>query len=115
MLDPSVSRSEVSGRKDESVDETSQVHELKTWPGYFQKIVDGRKNFEARVNDRVFMEGDTVVLREWDPDSKQYTGRTLTKRVGYVAHKVDRLPPPEVVREHGISVFALLDVEAADA
>lgn len=89
----------------------SNTHELKTWPGYFQKIVDGRKSFEARVNDRVFCEGDTVVLREWNPDTKAYTGRALTKRVGYVAHQVDRLPAPEVVREHGISVFALLDPE----
>lgn len=89
--------------------EHEQTHELKTWPGYFQKIVEGRKNFEARLNDRVFREGDTVVLREWNPDTKTYTGRSLTKRVGYVAHNVDLLPPPELVREHGISVFALLD------
>lgn len=45
------------------------IHELKTWPADFQAIVEGRKTHEVRKNDRGFMVGDTLRLREWTPDS----------------------------------------------
>ncbi len=49
----------------------------KVWPEYFQQIVDGKKTFELRLNDFDISEGDTLVLNEWDPATKDYTGRTL--------------------------------------
>lgn len=57
------------------------VHELKTWPEYFQAIMRGDKRFEARKNDRDFRIGDWLRLREWDDD---YTGREITVRVTYM-------------------------------
>lgn len=63
-------------------------HELKTWPAFFQAIVDGRKPFEVRRNDRGFQAGDRLQLREWEPDksstSTAYTGRAVTALVTYV-------------------------------
>lgn len=41
-------------------------HELKTWPGYFEDVISGRKTFEVRVFDRPYRFGDTLKLREWD-------------------------------------------------
>jgi hypothetical protein len=90
-------------------DEGPMTHELKTWPGYFAAILDGRKKFEARVNDRVFREGDTLLLVEYNPLTKERTGRSLRRKVGYTVHVVDRMPDPEAVREHGITVMTLLD------
>ncbi len=58
-------------------------HELKCWPGPFQAVVEGRKRFEYRKNDRGFEVGDILVLREWDPSSKDYTGRSVRARVTY--------------------------------
>jgi hypothetical protein len=80
-------------------------HPLKTWPEYFQAIVEGRKPFEYRFNDRdpPFREGDTLHLREWVPPPADfvpadeddvggyYTGRELRKRVTYILD--DRLGP----------------------
>lgn len=73
-------------------------HDLKIWPQFYRRVADGTKTFEVRVNDRGFQLGDTVVLREWDPDlvrhahgphdDREYDGytrsRPLTFTVGYV-------------------------------
>jgi hypothetical protein len=58
-------------------------HELKTWPEYFQAVIDGTKTFEHRVNDRGFKNGDTLHLREYDPATKTYTGRECKRLVTY--------------------------------
>jgi len=55
----------------------AKVHHLKCWPEPFQATLDGRKPCEWRKDDRGFEVGDTVHLREWNPDTGQYTGREL--------------------------------------
>ena len=43
------------------------VHELKTWPEYFEAIRTGAKRFEIRRDDRGFAVGDELILRLFDP------------------------------------------------
>jgi len=43
-------------------------HELKCHPIYFERIVSGQKKFEVRKNDRNFQVGDTLLLKEYDPE-----------------------------------------------
>ena len=62
------------------------IHELKTWPEYFEEVFMGRKTFEVRKNDRDFKRGDTLILKEWDNQSSEYTGRELARGVSYVLH-----------------------------
>lgn len=60
-------------------------HDLKTWPQPFGHILAGHKTFEIRKEDnRKFALGDTLLLREWDPHIKEYTGRALSRRVDYI-------------------------------
>jgi len=59
-------------------------HELKCWPEYYEKVVDGSKPFEARKNDRGFEVGDTLLLQEWMPDSSAYTGRETRRTITYI-------------------------------
>lgn len=59
-------------------------HELKTWPPYFEGVVDGSKTFEVRREDRPFAVGDVLVLREWDPKLERYTGRSTKRSITYL-------------------------------
>lgn len=69
-------------------------HVLKIDPVYFDAVVSGRKTFEIRFNDRNFLEGDLVRLREYGPASKdtrgialmEYSGREAVYRIGYVTN-----------------------------
>ena len=56
-------------------------HELKLWPEYFQSIIDGTKPWELRRNDRDFKVGDILLLREYVPDTNQYTGRECERKI----------------------------------
>lgn len=60
------------------------IHDLKCWPSFFQSTLDGDKTFEVRNNDRNFLVGDTVRLKEYDPEKQYYTGREKTFTISYV-------------------------------
>lgn len=82
-----------------------QQHRVKCWPEYFQAVLDGRKTFEARWDDRGYQEGDGVTLIEWDPNAVPQageTGRTYKAIVGYV------LRGPGYGVEAGHCIFSIL-------
>ena len=80
--------------------------EKKVWPEYFQKIVEGKKTYELRLADWECNEGDVLVLREWDPETKEYTGRSVEKKVTYVG-KTKGLTfwSPEDVNKFGYQII----------
>ncbi len=49
------------------------THRLKILPEFYQAVIDGRKPFEIRNNDRNFKSGDDIILNEWE--NGKYTGR----------------------------------------
>lgn len=60
------------------------IHELKTWNEYFEEVFMGHKTFEVRKADRPFTKGDTLILKEWNPKTEQYTGREMARGISYV-------------------------------
>ena len=60
------------------------VHELKILPKYFKDVVFGYKNFELRKNDRNYLIGDTIILKEWD--GEKYTGLECKRFISYILH-----------------------------
>lgn len=44
----------------------------------------GDKTFEVRKNDRNFKVGDTLILREYYNESREYTGRSVTVKVTHI-------------------------------
>ena len=93
------------------------IHELKTWPVYFQAVLDGKKTFEYRKNDRGFQVGDTLNLREFVDCSDTYTGREVQVKVtyflgscpglpeGYCIMGIEKLPDLETIRQEDIEAL----------
>lgn len=82
----------------------------KVWPEYFEKILQDKKKFELRLNDFEIGEGDILVLEEWSPKQKDYTGRKIEKKVGYVLKfKIDELPfwSKKEINEKGLQIISL--------
>jgi len=65
-----------------------EIHELKTWPEYFDAVWTNKKNFEVRKNDRGYQIGDLLLLREYNPApglaSGEYSGREILAIVRYL-------------------------------
>lgn len=60
---------------------TPMVHELKTWSHYFNLVKSGEKPFELRKNDRGFLAGHELLLREYNQHTQTYTGQTLRRKI----------------------------------
>ncbi|HUD04352.1 MAG TPA: DUF3850 domain-containing protein [Candidatus Paceibacterota bacterium] len=86
-----------------------KIIKKKIWPEYFDDIISGKKRFELRLNDFDVKEGDTLILEEWNPKTKEYTGRKVEKKVAYVLKfKMDKLFwPEEDVKKNGLQVLSL--------
>ena len=80
----------------------------KTWPKIFEDVLSGKKKFDLRLADFDISEGDTLILEEWDPETKEYTGRKLEKKVGYVLKfDLDKFGQKDQVEEKGLYVIQL--------
>jgi len=84
------------------------VIKKKIWPEYFDLVSLGKKKFELRLADFDVKEGDTLLLEEWDPKIKGYTGRSIEKKVSFVLKfNLDDFGQEEVIREKGLLVIQL--------
>ena len=57
------------------------IVEKKSWPESFVKFLSGEKNADLRIADFKINAGDTLVLKEYNPKSKKFSGRRLEKKV----------------------------------
>jgi len=66
------------------MEETYTIHKLKTWPIFFEAVMNGTKTFELRKNERNFKVGDRLDLMEYDPDAENYTGKHCHRYIIYI-------------------------------
>ena len=78
----------------------------KIWPEFFEMVSSGEKGFELRLADFGIKAGDTLVLEEYDPKGRKFTGRKIEKR----CKKVRKVNPmlfhsAEEIKRHGLYVI----------
>lgn len=85
------------------------IIEKKIWSEYFEDVASGNKNFELRLADWEINIGDTLVLKEWDHNKKEYTGREIRRAVTYVIKTKDAeklgMWPKEDIDKHGFQII----------
>jgi hypothetical protein len=84
------------------------VHQLKSWPEFFEPVLAGVKTFELRAADRDYKVGDILHLKEWSNQTQQFTGRELKRRVTYVMHGQAGIVPLIGLHRH-YCVMALVE------
>jgi hypothetical protein len=66
------------------------VHRLKTYPGQFRAVKRGMKTHDIRrEDDKIFVDGQRILLQEWDPSDRIYTGDEFLVRITYVSRGPD--------------------------
>ena len=82
--------------------------EKKIWPKFFRAVKARRKNVEIRLADFQIVKGARLVLREWEPKRKKYTGRSVRRKVKAV-HLVDMTKFHTIaeLKKHGLYVIEL--------
>jgi Domain of unknown function (DUF3850) len=86
-------------------------HEVKSWPEFFTAVRSGLKTFELRKNDRNYQPGDILVLKEWEPNTAQFTGRECRRRIAYVMTGAGNVGVIEPMRglSQGYAILGLMD------
>lgn len=85
----------------------SEIHK-KIWPEYFEAIQKNEKKFELRLADFDVKEGDTLILEEFDPKTKKYTGRKITKKCAKVFKlDISKFYTPKQIEANGLYVIEL--------
>jgi len=64
-------------------------HSVKTWPPFFKDSLLKKKMFELRKNDRDYQVNDILILEEFDPILKDYTGLKLRRKIIHVLRADD--------------------------
>lgn len=62
----------------------ARIHELKADPAPFSDVLAGTKRCEVRRDDRGFLAGDLLHLREFDRAWEEYTGRECWRVVTHI-------------------------------
>ncbi len=87
----------------------SKIIEKKILSEYFDKVANGEKTYELRLADWDCQPGDTLVLNEIDAKTKQPTGRSIRRRVGYVGKTKDLdFWSKEEIDKYGYQIVSLL-------
>jgi hypothetical protein len=84
------------------------IIEKKAVPDLFEKVLSGKKNFDVRLDRFECGPGDILILREWDPEKQEYTGRKLERKVTFVLKSKDleKFWNKEDVEKYGFQVIA---------
>ena len=79
----------------------------KAWKEGFEKILSREKTFDARLADFKCKKGDILVLEEYDPLKKAYTGRKMEKKITFVLNtKKQKYWSKSDINKYGLQIIA---------
>ncbi len=84
-----------------------RVIEKKTWPELFKKVKSRKKNFDVRLSDFKCLPGDVLVLKEWDPDTNNYTGRVVRRKIKFIlkSKDIEKFWSKKEIKKHGFVIM----------
>ncbi len=75
---------------------------------FFDDVASRKKYFEVRLADWECKPGDTLILEEWDPETKSYTGRRIERKAKYVVKTKElKFFKKEEIDKFGFQVIGL--------
>ena len=79
-----------------------KIIEKKLWPDYFES--DRTAPLDSKLADFDLQPGDQIKFREWNPATKEYTGREYIRTVKTILKQESptKYWTPEQLQEHGI-------------
>jgi len=93
-------------------------HRIKSWPQFFQPMIDGLKKHDMRnMKDRDYKVGQVLLLQEFDPFGGGYTGREAMFRVTYITSNDTPCALSSAALEDGFAILSLerLSADTVDA
>lgn len=79
----------------------------KTWPEAFEKILKGAKTFDARLANFDCKPGDILILEEYNPKTKKYTGRKIEKEITFVLNtKTQKFWSQSDIKKFGLQIIS---------
>lgn len=89
-----------------------RIIKKKIWPEYFDLIASGKKKYELRLADFEVAEGDVLRLEEWNPGTKQYTGRAQDVTITMVRKTKDQqFWSADDVQRYGFQIIQIEPVQ----
>lgn len=85
----------------------SVVHSMKSWTHLYQAIASGQKTHDLRKNDREYVIGDIIELKEFDFVKGEYTGDTCLVEITYITSSETPCAFSSSVLENGYSILSV--------
>lgn len=85
-----------------------KTHELKVIRLFYDDVEADLKKVEIRFDDRGYEVGDILILREWDNNKEQYTGKQCTRII------TNKVSDYFAGLTHGYVALSIRPLEAAD-
>lgn len=73
------------------------IYKLKIEPQYFRQVISGEKMFEIRYDDRNYVVGDSLLLCEYFPKTRKFSGNSVSVLVTSICDDIRFVKPGYVV------------------
>jgi hypothetical protein len=76
----------------------------------FKEIERNKNYFEVRLADFRIKEGDVLILKEWNPKTKKYTGKKLKFSVGSILklpEDMEKFYSKKDIKKYGFFIIEL--------